>query len=176
MEKRKNYIKGDGNTTVNGDLNQPILSPTVYIFNPQVMADIIDALYIDKKNTQEETLTDFFRPDIDKKNEINAIDQDFFDQCIKECYIYFRNIDKFFKAPENKIYKDKYESILIEIRGKILIELKRGKKLQEILPSLLDYAKEKLPNFGGENAFWLNIFAYYMYANCDIGEKYVKTK
>ncbi|MBQ8357746.1 MAG: hypothetical protein IJX39_08070 [Clostridia bacterium] len=140
-----------------------------FIFSPTIMAEIIDAVYNDVENPSK--LEDFERPNIEEKNTLNGITQDFFDNVIKECYDEFYKIDNFLKNPSNVQYQKKYAAIVKEIGGAVYAKILSGENLQDILPTLLNYAKLKSSNFDSEKGYWLQVFSYYMYVNCDIGKK-----
>ncbi|MCH5154432.1 MAG: hypothetical protein J1F71_04390 [Clostridiales bacterium] len=173
MENNKNRVNGNNNIVANGDITEiNNFSPsTLYIFNIQVMADIINAIYDSKNDITP--LNDFeVVDDIKIKNMLNKIEDGFFNDIIKPYYDEFGKLDAFFKNPRNKDIAQKYKSILTEVRGRIYCEISDGKKLQNILPTLFDYAKQKRPDlFIGDNLHYLNLLAYYMYTNCDIGKK-----
>ncbi len=167
----KNDIRGDGNFSAGRDIN--VLGFDVegkkFIFSPTIMAEIIDAIYTEDDDAK--VLDDFYKPDIGQKNQLNGISEDFFDEVIAECYEEFSKIDGFLKSPDNLKYQKKYAAIVKEIKGTLHNEISKGKTLQDMLPSLLNYAKEKNPSFDSEKGYWLQVFAYYMYVNCDIGKK-----
>lgn len=140
------------------------------LFDPKAMAEIIDALYNDMITT-EASLNDFSHITLDQKNQLNEIDNNFFNDYIREYLEYFDLIDTFFKNPINKKYARKYRYILYEIRSHIGARQMAGEKLHFILPSLFDHAKAATPELFTGKSYLLNILAYYMYANCDIGRK-----
>ena len=170
---QKFNIKGEGNQTAGRDINYYLSGyddlGKKFIFSPKIMAEIIDAVYNEIDNPSE--LDDFERPDIEEKNKLNEITQDFFDNIIKECFDEFGKIDKFLKSPANSKYQKKYAAIVKEISGEIYARISIGEKLQNMLPSLLNYAKLKDESFDSEKGHWLQVFSYYMYVNCDIGKK-----
>lgn len=171
----ENRIKGNNNYVAEGDIN--ILgydkSGAKFIFSPAIMAEIIDAVY--NGTLESSDLDDFVRPKIEEKNALNEISQEFFDNVIKEFYEEFGKIEKFLTNPGNISYQKKYKSIVKEINGEVFNCISRGAKLQDLLPSLLNYAKIKDTHFDSEKGYWLQVFAYYMYVNCDIGKKNDKT-
>ena len=167
MENKVNN-KGDGNYIAGRDIN--LIYPTnEAIFSPTIMAEIIDAVY--NEVSEHSDLEDFDRPKIEEKNSINGISADFFNDVIKECYDEFFKIDNFLKNPENSQYQRKYAAIVKEINGFVFAKVASGEMLQSILPTLLNYAKTKIGMFDSEKGYWLQVFSYYMYVNCDIGKK-----
>lgn len=168
-----NEVKGKDNLVAGRDINingsnQPISS--TYIFDPAVLADIINALSENIGNEPSD-IDDFTLLDLEEKNQLNGVDQDFFDDIIKEYYAEFFLFDDFFKNPSNKEFKEKYKCILTELKGRIYSDLCRGIKLQDILPALFDYAKINHRVLFQKNGHLLNVLAYYMYTRCDIGKK-----
>ena len=179
-------VNGDGNQVAGRDLynNNYTTINTVFsgfdesgksfIFSPTVMAEIIDAIYNEVEDATD--LEDFERPDIIEKNAINDISEEFFNAVIKDCYEKFGKIDSFLKDPANKQYQKKYAAIVAELKGSVSAKVLNGVKLQNLLPVLLNYAKEKNAFFDSEKGYWLQVFSYYMYVNCDIGKKNAETK
>ena len=170
MSKTNLTVTGNNNFTAGGDINIEITASQHYAFSPQVMAEIINALYENIQQTPTE-LDDFALIDLSQKNQLNGIDQDFFDNVIKTYYAHFAAFDKFFKNIRNKNITEKYKCILPEIQGRIFSDVRNGKKLQDILPVLFDYAKINHQALFAKNGYLLNLLAYYMYTRCDIGIK-----
>ncbi len=171
MADKQINARGDNAQAAGRDINNiSSYNKNNIIFDPQEMADIINALY-DSNITDHDSLKDFSRPAIEIKNQLNQIGQDFFKDYIQEYYGYFHYIDEFFKNPNNHSYVVKYKHILIEIRMSIAARQQGGEMLQDILPSLFDYAKINHQELFQRKSYWLNILAYYMYVNCDIGRK-----
>ena len=82
MSKTNLTVTGNNNFTAGGDINIEITASQHYAFSPQVMAEIINALYENIQQTPTE-LDDFALIDLSQKNQLNGIDQDFFDNVIK---------------------------------------------------------------------------------------------
>lgn len=170
MTDKQINARGDNAQAAGRDINNYNYNKNNIIFDPQEMADIINALY-DSNIKEHDSLKDFSRPSIEIKNDLNKIDQEFYKEYIQEYYGYFRYLDDFFKNPNNQSYVEKYEHILIEIRLSIAARQQGGELLQDILPSLFDYAKINHQELFQRKYYLLNILAYYMYVNCDIGRK-----
>lgn len=170
MSTSNNKTKGDNNITAGRDINIGVTLPQHYVFDPQIMAEIINALYENIPQTPTD-LDDFKFIDLSQKNLLNGIDQDFFDNVIKTYYAHFAAFDKFFKDIRNTNITVKYKCILPEIQGRIFSDVRGGKKLQDILPTLFDYAKINHQELFAANGYLLNLLAYYMYTRCDIGIK-----
>ena len=169
MTKNSNNIVGNNNCAANGDINI-YNAPMPYVFDPKILSDIINALYDNIPQSPSE-LDDFNIIDLTQKNQINGIDQDFFDNVIKDYYPHFAAFDKFFQDIRHKDITQKYKCILIEIQGRIYSDIRKGEKLQDILPTLFDYAKTNHKELFTANSHLLNLLAYYMYTRCDIGIK-----
>ena len=173
--------KNDINISANADgaqaagrdiiTNNTIISTGVIIFDPQNLADIINALYNDIYQ-EAEPIDDFTRPDIIEKNRLNDVSDEYFKNCIEEDYTEFRAFDKFFKDPINQEYQKKYKFILKEIKSKIIARRNNGESMEQILSTLFDYAKTDTNlNLFNRNSHLADVLANYMYVNCDIGRK-----
>lgn len=151
--------------------NNTVVSMGTIIFDPQNLADIINALYSNKSN-EAEPIDDFLRPTILEKNTLNNISDEYFKNCIEEDYSEFGAFDKFFKDPCNNAYKEKYRHILKEIKSKIIARQNAGENMEQILSTLFDYAKtETNLSLFNHNSHLADVLANYMYVNCDIGRK-----
>lgn len=169
---KKTSVKGDKNQVAGRDIYNVLGFDNMgnkLIFSPTIMAEIIDAVYNEVDSVLN--LDDFERPNIEEKNALNGIEKDFFDDVIKECYDEFYKIDQFLKNPSNVKYQKKYTAIVKEINGEVYARISSGEKLQDMLPTLLNYAKTKSSDFDSEKGYWLQVFSYYMYVNCDVGKK-----
>ena len=65
--------------------NNTVVSMGTIIFDPQNLADIINALYSNMSN-EAEPIDDFLRPTILEKNTLNNISDEYFKNCIEEDY------------------------------------------------------------------------------------------
>ncbi|MCP4703323.1 MAG: hypothetical protein GY865_01835 [candidate division Zixibacteria bacterium] len=106
---------------------------------------------------------------IEKKNGLNNLSKEYFDNVIKESYSEFNQIDSFLKDPQNAEFKGKYDNTVSDLKDEIMIKRNEYGAFEEILNHLfklvLDSSNKKLLN----NRKLIRIFLHYMYANCDIG-------
>jgi len=166
----ENSQAAGGNIT--NTTNNIVATSPMIIFDPQRLADIINALNSCMLENEADPINDFALPGIETKNELNGISRNFFRECIEENYEYFTAIDGFFKDPSNKGYKDKFKHILTEVKAKIIARQSEGESMESIIATLFDYAKigDNIKLFN-DNSYLADILASYMYANCHIGRK-----
>lgn len=107
---------------------------------------------------------------LDKKNEINKLSKDFFDDVIKKNFIYFETIQKFLGDSINSKFKDLYEDTIEDLNAKITLNRSDYGQFEELLEAFYDHVISNNPDVRGKKRI-VRIFLHYMYCNCDIGKK-----
>lgn len=108
--------------------------------------------------------------DKDKKNELNKLSQEYFDDVIKKHYIYFNFIKTFLSDPINTKIKDLYEDTIDELNAKIAIFRNEYAAFENILEELYDHVITSNPDLKFKKRL-VRVFLNYMYCSCDIGKK-----
>ena len=169
---------GNGNIQANGDVTIQYFKndqPLVLRFYENDICMVIEQFnnYITELDdnveiTDQSTLEYVEKPE---KNRINNLSEEYF-QSICENYLpYFRKIDEFLKAPQNKKYLKKYKATAKELKFKIDVERKNYQYFEEILNAiLLNVLNGNNPSII-ENRDVFIVFLNYMYWNCDIGRR-----
>lgn len=140
-------------------------------FDPISLRDVI--ITIDKVSDGiSKSPTDFKTIDIEKKNKLNGLTQYYYDNIIAQDFEpYFNELDNFLKLRENEDLQKKVGNIASSLNRKILINREEFNTFEKILlqieDSLIDSQFQKLQ--GMESV--VNLFLYYLYANCLIGKK-----
>jgi hypothetical protein len=140
-------------------------------------ADIRDVivLFSQKNNWIDATPTSDPNPleyaDKQKKNALNNLDEDYFNDIKSHSLMFFQSIDKFLKDPRNAEYRKKYQNTTSDLRG--YIQKHSGEHtFKEILESIIDNivgADTQADIF--KERTQARVFVHYMYWNCDIGRK-----
>lgn len=175
-------IAGIGNKTAGRDIIEK--QQTIYYYNPHPIRffenDLKEIIHVFSKeidvikNIVEET-SDFDRPNISKKNELNNLSEEYFEHIKKESLVYFDKIRMFLNDPRNEEFLKKYLSTTKEINRKIVCNRKEFQYFEIIFDAIFSYIVES-SNYDlpfDRDLIW--VFLHFMYYNCDIGEKDDKT-
>jgi hypothetical protein len=109
---------------------------------------------------------------LDKKNELNNLSKQYFDDVIKRHFSHFETIKSFLSDPINKHLKDIYQDTVDEVNAKISVSRNEYLVFEGLLEDLYDYVirnKTEFLNSGRKRL--VRVFLNYMYCNCDIGKK-----
>ena len=107
--------------------------------------------------------------DIEKKNEINKLSEEYFNDVIKRNLTYFEQINDFLQNPDNKKLLDKYNNTIDDLNEEITIHRDEYEKFEMILNYLYKIVLNKFPELNSKRAL-IRVFLHYMYYNCDIGK------
>lgn len=163
----------DNSTTIKlgGLVNLAETAKGAIVFDPVVMREAI--LLIDRslKNISE-SQSDFDIIDIEKKNRLNGLTQEYYDEFISIKYEpYFLELDVFLKQRENEDLQQKVHNIVANLNRKIFIKRKNFETFEDLLTSieeaLLDSEFKTLQG----KEYTISFFLYYLYACCLIGKK-----
>lgn len=106
--------------------------------------------------------------DIEKKNEINNLSKEYFNNVIKRNLIYLDQIREFLTNPINAEYLSKYENTIDDINEEIVVHRDDFDKFDLIFNYLYKFIIENNPELKS-NRKLVRLFLHYMYYNCDIG-------
>lgn len=130
---------------------------------------IINTSLPDKRELEKAT-HDLAFIDKEKKNILNKLSQDYFDDVIKKHYIYFGFIKSFLSDPINHKIKDLYEDTVDELNAKIAIYRNEYAAFENILDELYNHVIMSNPDLKFKKRL-VRVFLNYMYCSCDIGKK-----
>lgn len=109
---------------------------------------------------------------LDKKNELNNLSKQYFDDVIKRHFSHFETIKSFLSDPINKHLKDIYQDTVDEVNAKISVSRNEYLVFEGLLEDLYDYVIKNNTEFLNSGRKRLvRVFLNYMYCNCDIGKK-----
>lgn len=106
--------------------------------------------------------------DIETKNVLNRLSEEYFNSIIKKNLIYFDQIRDFLTDEINSEYLNKYDNTIDDINEEIIIHRDEFEKFEEILNFLYKFIVENNPELD-QNRRLVRVFLHYMYYNCDIG-------
>ena len=123
-------------------------------------------------NTLNKKVVDFSYIEIEKKNELNKLSKDYFDNVMKRHYCHFESINSFLKDPVNKALKEQFDDLVDELNAKITIYQNEYYAFEKLLDELYDYVISNNKEFFGSGRKRLvRVFINYMYCSCFIGKK-----
>jgi len=123
-------------------------------------------------NTLKENDLDKSFVEIEIKNELNKLSQDYFDNVIKKHYTHFDSIRAFLKDPINSKLKDQFDDLVDELNAKITIYQNEYFAFEKLLDELYDYViSNNTEFFNSGRKRLVRVFINYMYCNCFIGKK-----
>jgi len=169
LEKMQQWLKSFPDVVKDAKLRD-LLNPLQ--FDETDLKEIITLIHtsIPEKNELENASHDLTFIDKDKKNELNKLSQEYFDDVIKKHYIYFDFIKIFLSDPINAKIKDLYEDTIDELNAKIAIFRNEYAAFENILEELYDHVITSNPDLKFKKRL-VRVFLNYMYCSCDIGKK-----
>jgi len=169
-------INGDGNYQAGRDINININGDNAIQFYEDDLKELICSFSDIVENLEPNDLNDFYSPEIEVKNKINNLSDSYFQYMKENSLPYFYQIKTFLQDVKNKDIQELYGRIANELNYKIAIFKNDFESFDKILNALYDYVINKKDSKFNEKRNLLIIFLNFMYWNCDIGEKYDKTK
>lgn len=135
-------------------------------FDENDLKEIINSFSkIDKKKGN---LPEIPERDIEKKNQLNNLSKEYFNNSIKKNLIYLDQIREFLMDPINTEYLNKYENTIDDINEEIIVHRDDFDKFDMIFSYLYKFIIENNPELNN-NRNLVRLFLHYMYYNCDIG-------
>jgi len=116
-----------------------------------------------------ESKYDFSSIDLEQKNKLNQLGEEYFAMMRDHHEPYFARIEEFLKAPINVLVADLYHQIVDELRSKVAASRAQFDSFETILMLIYDSAKNN-PELKSKGKT-LNILLSFMYFQCDIGRK-----
>ncbi len=114
---------------------------------------------------------DFTIIPIEKKNKLNSLGKEYFDNVLKKSYSDFEKIKSFLTDPKNEEYKKKFDNTVCDLQAKIFLNRDEFHAFEGIIEYLYDYMLDSKKPKLLSNRPLLRIFLHYMYANCFIGKR-----
>jgi hypothetical protein len=135
-------------------------------FDENDLKEIINSFSkIDKKKGD---LPKIPKRDIEKKNELNNLSNEYFSNAIKKNLIYLDQIREFLMDPINDEFLNKYENTIDDINEEIIVHRDEFDKFDLIFNYLYKFIIENNPELKSNRSL-VRLFLHYMYYNCDIG-------
>jgi hypothetical protein len=137
------------------------------------LRDVVDALHTTLRVTNESgnSRYDFTDVDLDEKNILNNLDEEYFEEMRHADEPYFGRIRQFLENPANSEIVDQYYDIVDELRRKIVTDRKMFGGFEQVLTRFADVAVQNTSDGLRGKRRALRIMLSFMYFNCDIGRK-----
>ncbi len=143
-------------------------------FDESDLKNLIEAFHkvLPTTDTFDKNAVDFSYIEMERKNELNKLSKDYFDNVMQRHYSYFESIRNFLKDPINKKLKEQFDDLVDELNAKITIYQNEYFAFERFLDELYDYVISNNKEFFGSGRKRLvRVFINYMYCNCFIGKK-----
>ncbi|VXB79104.1 ABC-three component system protein [Maribacter litoralis] len=135
-------------------------------FNENDLKEIINSFSkVDKKKGD---LPKIPKRDIEKKNKLNNLSKDYFNNVITRNLLYLEQIREFLTNPINAEYLGKYENTIDDINEEIVVHREEFDKFDLIFSYLYKFIVENNSELNSNRSL-VRLFLHYMYYNCDIG-------
>lgn len=118
----------------------------------------------------QKSAADLSYMDMERKNELNKLSQEYFNDVLKRNYTHFESITSFLKDPINSSLKELYKDCADELNAKISLRRRDFAAFENLLEELYDYVISNNSELS-EKKRLVRVFLHYMYCNCDIGKK-----
>lgn len=121
---------------------------------------------LDMRNVQ----SGFGHIDIETKNKINKLNEEYFSFIKDKSQAYFNQISKFLEDPKNKKFLNLYENIVSELQAKIITNRGDFDEFNKIIEYYYDFILVRCPELKKIKRL-IRVFLHFMYWSCDIGKK-----
>ena len=169
-KKIEQNINGSNNITAGRDVYIKYSSQEPLRFYDEDFKIIILAFAKNLKSMTDH-ITDFIKPDIQNKNKINKLSDEYFEYIKENSLPYFSQIDDFLKDPINDEFLYKYQATVKELQHLVIIYRKKVNSFEELFEMIFRYILEQNLSELKEKRDLILLFIHYMYWNCDIGRK-----
>jgi len=141
-------------------------------FDERDLKELITSIHsaIPSKEELEKNIVDLRYLEMDKKNVLNKLSQEYFEDVIKKHYIYFESIEKFLSNPINSKLKELYEDTIDDLNAKIAIFRIEYAAFENLLDELYEHVISNNSDLKGKKKL-VRVLLNFMYCNCDIGKK-----
>lgn len=113
----------------------------------------------------------FEYPGLERKNILNKMGQDYFQDVIRISMDDFERIKVFLSEPANNEIAEYYDSAVSELNAKITLSRDQFYGFQYVLEAIYDSVISRYSEELGGNKRLVRTVLHYMYCNCDIGRK-----
>lgn len=142
-------------------------------FDPNKLKDVIEEFlkvdYFENIEVIEETLFNNFYRDIEKKNIINGVNEEYFSIIEEDFQKYFEDINKFLKYSINRKIREKYHLIAKKLNMSYRSNYSEKRNLPEHIQFVQEKVYNEIANIEDTTDLYLSIFLHHMYFYCEYG-------
>ena len=114
---------------------------------------------------------EFNYPGLEKKNELNRLSKNYFDNVVKKSMGDFYRIRKFLSDSINQDIEGVYADAVSELNAKIELNREQFYEFEQLLETCYDnFVRDNADTLKGRKKL-VRTLLHYMYCNCDIGIK-----
>lgn len=124
-----------------------------------------------KSKDTSSPITDFSKIELNPKNKLNNLSDDYFSGLIQSEFADFSRIDGFLSDPINEEVKEWYEDSISDLNAKITIHRNEYGEFERIIDDIYDKVICQSGNSLKGNKRLVRTLLHYMYCKCDIGKK-----
>lgn len=141
-------------------------------FDESDLRDVIIFLHKQiKENAKIAIQSGFEYPGLDKKNELNNLSKNYFDDVIKKSLEDFDKIRLFLSDSINQDIEEIYSDAASELNAKIALKRNQFYEFEEVLETCYDNVVRDNAHLLKGKKRLVRTLLHYMYCNCDIGIK-----
>jgi hypothetical protein len=168
-EKIQQYLQEYPDIVRTAKLND-LLKPLE--FDESDLKEIIIAIAKANENQSNmDSIIDFTKIDLEKKNELNNLSKSYFDDVMKKDFDHFSQIEIFLSSPINEKIKDLYEDTISELNAKITLRRDEFIEFENMLDEFYNFVISNDANILIGKKRLVRTLLNYMYCRCDIGKK-----
>ena len=168
-EKIQMYLKEYPDVVRAAELNRLLLP---FEFDESDLRDVIIFLHKQiKENKKVVAQAGFEYPGLDKKNELNKLSKNYFEDVIKKSLEDFDKIRQFLSDSINQDIEEIYADAASELNAKIALKREQFYEFEQVLETCYDnMVRDNADILKGKKKL-VRTLLHYMYCNCDIGIK-----
>lgn len=169
-EKIQDFLKTYPDVVKKAELNRLLLP---FEFDETDIETVVTSLseYVHSEQLKLKDEISFDYPGLEKKNVLNKMGKDYFDNVILSSMDDFKRIRSFLSDPENEQIVGIYEDAVSELNAKIFLHRDQYYEFEMILETLVDKVINSYASVLRRKKRLVRILLHYMYCNCDIGKK-----
>lgn len=141
--------------------------------NPESLRDIVVLIHGKWSAASKDSSFNFANyHGIDKKNEANQLNLEYFKFIKERSEPYFATIKAFLENPRNTKVVQSYHAVADDFQHKIIVRRKNYGDFAEVVDALFEELVRESTDFStAEKRQLMRVVLHYMYCNCDIGTK-----
>lgn len=168
-EKIQMYLQEYPDVVRVAELNRLLLP---FEFDESDLRDVIVFLHKRiKENNNAVIKLGFEYPGLDRKNELNNLSKNYFDDVVKKSLEDFDKIRAFLSDSINQDIEEIYSDAASELNAKITLNRNQFYEFEQILETCYDNVVRDNPDILKGKKQLVRTLLHYMYCNCDIGIK-----